>query len=716
MKLSTFLFALFITSFIGIAQPNSWQQTDFPQQYEGYVTTLHVSPNGTIFAGTNNEGWLRSTNDGGSWEQVQNAQQGEPKLIVTTSSGEVFATINYQLHRSADNGASWSPIGLPEWRYWILGLVINSNDDLFVGAVGLGAYRSTDHGNSWVAINGGLPREHLVFGLAVSPVGAPQTLYLSHGTGPYSFYRSTDNGNSWRLSPLSTTNPNLFVHSNGFVFRDGNTGLLRSTDNGNSWQSVSASVGIAPMLSMPNGAIWYASGSQILNSADYGFSWVNVATLNTSTIVTMARSQSGSVFLGTYWNGVFSTTDNGLIWQQTNNGFPNATSQVTTITGRPGGVVFAGTTHFGNFLSTNSGDTWTRNYPGNQDISRLAAHPGGTVFAASTLPLLYGPTLRLSTDRGNHWQIVPSGSTYIYASDVTIDNSGIIYSCGELSGVQRSTDIGMTWTWLPCPGTAYPRMHVTSQGTIVALTPYRYSSYPVIDYYYTRTSTDGGQSWIPSSPGGERTMPQDYGSTSDGYLFAATDLGIYRSSDSGQTWVSANSGMPANDVRVLASNSINEMYAGTNAHGVFRSANHGDSWEPFNTGLTDTVITSLYCDSDGYLFAGTYSKGIFKTAQRTTSVNNQTDSHPVAFALRQNYPNPFNPSTTIKYELPRASHVTLTVYDVLGREVATLVNGVEQPGSKSVEFNAGNMASGVYFYRIQAGDYVLTKKLLLLLR
>jgi len=82
--------------------------------------------------------------------------------------------------------------------------------------------------------------------------------------------------------------------------------------------------------------------------------------------------------------------------------------------------------------------------------------------------------------------------------------------------------------------------------------------------------------------------------------------------------------------------------------------------------------------------------------------------------LYQNYPNPFNPSTTIKFELPKASHVTLTVYDILGREVAVLVNERRNAGVYEVKFDGSNLASGVYFYRIQAGDYVFTKKLLLM--
>jgi hypothetical protein len=87
---------------------------------------------------------------------------------------------------------------------------------------------------------------------------------------------------------------------------------------------------------------------------------------------------------------------------------------------------------------------------------------------------------------------------------------------------------------------------------------------------------------------------------------------------------------------------------------------------------------------------------------------------PVLFSLSQNYPNPFNPATTISYQLPVESFVTLKVFDVLGREVAMLVNSAQQPGSKSVYFNADNLVSGVYYYRLEAGDFTETKKLVLL--
>jgi hypothetical protein len=84
---------------------------------------------------------------------------------------------------------------------------------------------------------------------------------------------------------------------------------------------------------------------------------------------------------------------------------------------------------------------------------------------------------------------------------------------------------------------------------------------------------------------------------------------------------------------------------------------------------------------------------------------------PTSFALRQNYPNPFNPSTNIEYDLPEATFVRLSVYNLIGQEVATLVNDQQQAGAYEVRFNALNLPSGTYFYRLQAGDYVDVKKM-----
>jgi hypothetical protein len=85
----------------------------------------------------------------------------------------------------------------------------------------------------------------------------------------------------------------------------------------------------------------------------------------------------------------------------------------------------------------------------------------------------------------------------------------------------------------------------------------------------------------------------------------------------------------------------------------------------------------------------------------------------LSFNISQNFPNPFNPVTKINYELPKDTKVKLVIYDILGREIKTLVNEIKQSGKYTVEFNGSNLASGVYFYRIQAGDYIAVKRMVL---
>jgi len=90
------------------------------------------------------------------------------------------------------------------------------------------------------------------------------------------------------------------------------------------------------------------------------------------------------------------------------------------------------------------------------------------------------------------------------------------------------------------------------------------------------------------------------------------------------------------------------------------------------------------------------------------------DGPPAEYQLHQNYPNPFNPSTTIEYTLPRKSNVTLTVYNTLGQLVVQLWSGEQEAGLHEVRFEGGGLTSGVYFYRIQAGDFVQTRKSILM--
>jgi hypothetical protein len=115
------------------------------------------------------------------------------------------------------------------------------------------------------------------------------------------------------------------------------------------------------------------------------------------------------------------------------------------------------------------------------------------------------------------------------------------------------------------------------------------------------------------------------------------------------------------------------------------------------------------------LFAGA-ADGVWRRplSEMITSVGPPSADLPTRFSLNQNFPNPFNPSTTIRYGLPARSHVSLTVFNTLGQQISVLQDGEQEAGYNEAQFNATNLSSGVYFYRIQAGDFVQTKRLLLL--
>ncbi|GEM_PF-2144363 len=139
------------------------------------------------------------------------------------------------------------------------------------------------------------------------------------------------------------------------------------------------------------------------------------------------------------------------------------------------------------------------------------------------------------------------------------------------------------------------------------------------------------------------------------------------------------------------------------------------------TGITGGAITSSFVyypnlTPPGYIFVGTENGGVFRQPLLAADVESNSTII-FEFRLNQNYPNPFNPGTTISYQLPAGSHTTLKVYDILGKEIATLVDGYKNAGSYEVEFNAGqisSLSSGVYFYKLQAGNFVQTRKMILI--
>jgi hypothetical protein len=230
-------------------------------------------------------------------------------------------------------------------------------------------------------------------------------------------------------------------------------------------------------------------------------------------------------------------------------------------------------------------------------------------------------------------------------------------------------------------------------------------------------STDDGASWMDAwqnlpNPAVRSLAVSGTSLFVGSQNYEQTAGGVFRSTDDGNTWTS--NGLTGLSVFALAVSGTN-LFAGTMGGGVFLSTDDGASWTEVDAGLTDSDVRA-FAISVTDLFVGTSHGGVWRRplSEMITSVEMFSSDLPAHFSLDQSYPNPGNPGVTIQFFLPRSGFVTLKVFNVLGEELATLVNENLVAGRYHTKLDATNFTSGVYFYRLQAGKFSETKKLILI--
>ncbi|MBX2989828.1 MAG: T9SS type A sorting domain-containing protein [Bacteroidetes bacterium] len=360
----------------------------------------------------------------------------------------------------------------------------------------------------------------------------------------------------------------------------------------------------------------------------------------------------------------------------------------------------------GFYRSTNGGTTWA--------LINSGLQSGGIFVAVNPLnDDLFGSVgskIFRSTNNGDSWTLQDSVTFHADGVRLTLNNQGILF--GYADTLRRSTDNGITWTVIHSglPFGQIPDLRVHPNGNLLLARKG--------DWLFR--STDNGNNWIAVTL---PPIPPPPGPDADAIAFGSGDkvyvgddgLGFLGSTNGGSSWTQLNNGLPNTFVWALAVTNGGDIFAGMANGGVYRSTNGGAQWDSINTGLNSQSrrIYSLFIAPSGHIFAGT-TGGIYRSAQRVSYVGEGGKSFATQYSLSQNYPNPCNPNTTIRYQLPQTAVVVLRIYDILGQEVATLVNREIQAGNYDITWNAGGMASGVYFYQIHAGDFVQTRKLILI--
>lgn len=316
-----------------------------------------------------------------------------------------------------------------------------------------------------------------------------------------------------------------------------------------------------------------------------------------------------------------------------------------------------------------------------------------------------------SSDGARTWQAVAfatPGEQILYAIAEAAD--GQLFASANNGLVYRSEDGGASWT------------QVGSLPGVSADTPWTLACDPNdATKVYAGTfgrgvyvTTNRGQSWAASDDAGMgevHVFDLEFDPALTTRLYAATAVGVFYTDDGGANWTAFNDGLTVPgtatplDARALgfAPPANGPMYVATWGFGVYvipdRSA--ATTWDGFALGATQAHDLALDPER-GNLLVATQSDGALVTNSSGVVIAIEADATtPAAFVLAQNYPNPFNPVTTIQFELPATTHVRLAVYDVLGREVAVLAEGPRAAGANTVTFDAANLPSGTYLYRLE---------------
>jgi photosystem II stability/assembly factor-like uncharacterized protein len=695
------------TGFAPLSAQDFWVPTNGP--YGGVVFSILPDSNNVVYVGTYGGGVFQSADNGHSW--IQRGLDGQiVSSIVRDSQGNLFAgTYDKGVMRSSDQGNTWFPAnsGMPVPPPMVFSTATGLGVDLYAGTMA-GMYRSADQGVSWTQLF-----DQPVAAITIAPNGS--LFIASDGV-----YRSTDNGQSWTLRLSSNvgvsmlrSNPqgDIFVGFLATGFTDVSPGLIRSTDNGNTWEQINTGLTTRQVrslafrdpdelflgtsdgvfVSMTDGDSWapaglsgkginaigvLVDGTLLAGTAGGGIfrllpndtMWEQQFSGLKSTIVrSIAVDMNDNIFAGTSSDGIYRSADQGQSWTQKSSGLTN--NKVWSLLSN-GGELLAGTNQ-GIFRSRNNGDSWSpvfasQMYP---EVRTLLSYPGDLLFAGAGLSIsgdiaLWNGTVFRSSDGGDTWEKVSTGLPNKYVYRVVRDSSNDLYVALFDSGVYRSTNLGIEW-----------------QKTAL-------NTYGVFSLVVTRSNA-----LIAGASGGS----------------------VFRSTNHGQTW-QLLTGVLSNKVAyALNMSSTGQIFCTTSSAEVFCSTDDGITWQSVTSGLPGTVVWTIGFDSRHYAFAGTNGLGVYKSSSPITSVVPDPTNPAIRdFALSQNYPNPFNNGTVIQFFSPNTQTIRLEVFNVLGQKVASLLDGVVGPGEHRVFFNANDLSSGIFFYRLRAARNLLTKRMLLL--
>ena len=712
----------FIVNFSAYAQ-NGWQ-----------IAQCYYPASSVIFSKTSNlgiasgyYGFVKKTTDGGlNW-----------KFLFPTINNQYTA----QLHWLNDN-----LVFARENLY---------NDDTI--------YKSTNFGNNWVKVNS-CPQfvysqiidVNIIFGLTASEA----TIYYSSNAGINWIQKSlpfhiqhmyfSDNLNGWivddssRIAHTTNSGTNWILQQSGVTcyfldvyFINSSTGwacgdngkIIKTTNSGNNWfelnSGVNNTITFRQVKFKDSNSGWAIGCLGIFNrTTNGGINWSHTnfdSIPSAGTVFNFEYMGNSNLYI--YGINSYFSSNNGVNWVMVDSSFK------TYLTGNILNLFFlnqntgwycCSSSGFPEYdmirKTTNGGMNWI-------SMSRnFGLYPERIFFVNEQTGFAAGggrnntSGLMKTTNSGINWIYINNGNNFltpIYDIKFVDINTG--YLVGFM-GCYKTTNSGINW--IKQSNNSGHELSISNNGMFVCY---------VDDGGTFVLTTNGGINWIDrSNINLNRLNTVFFINSNTGWIggrlfdYSYTDY-FWKTTNAGINWISQDS---SNMNRINSIFFINENtgwavgYKGYNGQ-VIKTTNGGINWLIQKTGFLGEFSTIKMTSSNEGWISSVLGKLLHTTNGGEIFIKNISQDVPKYFSLSQNCPNPFNPTTKIKFDLKEEGRlkmhdVKLIVYDILGKEIATLVNETLQPGTYEVEFNGENYPSGIYFYQLKAGDFLATNRMILI--
>ena len=711
--------------------PWTWVQKVGPAGFNHSITVNPKNSN-TLYGSPGNNTIVISRDRGRTWQSFSTVPGGNQVKMIRVNARDSSMILVAQeagppdrIMKSTNGGASWTQTLSGNFWYWGHPLAYEpSVSDDMVYTMGTNVvYRSTDFGSTWTQV------------------------------GPTNPFGSSNEG--WESAVIRPDSANiLYVADNA-------TGIWKTTDSAITWRRVYVASGEVPALAlnMANPAVAYGTkfggGGGVVKTTNYGETWQSITQFNGLNTwgVDVSPDNPNYVIMAT-WGPSLSTTggayisrDAGATWERTYQGLVSTSNHqcfvldtMTVLTlwgdgiwklrmpGRISGVCFNDSN--GNGVrdpGEPSLQNWRVLVTGARTDSMLTDSAGSYQFLALG-PGSYTVGVRLQAG----WALTePSGGTYVLTvadgEQYLGKDFGAMHSLAVFTVNPSSIEFGpiavgsgrMDSVAVVNPGGAL--LHVSSVAATEACFTVSPDSGTILPsgsqvYRITFSPSDTGAAsgfivFTHNAPGSPDTvavvgggMEARYRANKSGIDFGQVQIGVSRL-DSFAVYNAGNI-----DLMISNVTSANPTFAITPRRATVAAADSAVFFVQFTPDTLGLHTGAIVLTHNG----PTTPDSIGVRADVVTGIVDDLQRIPSRFELAQNYPNPFNPLTVIRYSLSVAGPVTLKVYNVLGKEVATLVDGELKPGRYDVQWDASGFASGVYFYRLRTASFVETKKLVLL--